>query len=260
MNVRLEFLTDCLLESISSIEHGFFTRTGGISEGAYSSLNCSYYRDNKDHVRENRHRVMSHLGKAPSSLRMFTDMYSDKTIIVDRSWDENTLVHADAMVTNHKNIVLGALSADCPVLLFADTEQQVIGIAHAGWRSARAGIIESCISKMLDLGAKTENIVSSIGPCIAQESYEVDSEFYKMFINDDETNLELFIPSVRNNFFMFDLRMYVLKKLKNLSVSYISYVDIDTYKDEKRFFSCRRSYHKNEKGYGCNLSFINLKE
>ncbi|MCE3237046.1 MAG: uncharacterized protein K0R24_27 [Gammaproteobacteria bacterium] len=259
MGTEIKFLTDCLLSSINSIEHGFFTRQGGTSQGAYSSLNCSYSRDNKEHVKENRHRAMRYIGKPPSNLVVFTDNYSNKTIVVDQPWNESNIIYADAMVTTNKNIVLGALSADCPVILLADKKNPVIGIAHAGWRSARAGIIESCIDKMLFLGAKTDTIVGAIGPCIAQESYEVGLEVYESFINDNKNNVEFFRPSHRINHFMFDLRMFVYKKLQKTLLQYISYVDIDTYHDEKNFFSCRRSYHKKEKEYGCQLSFIHLK-
>lgn len=255
----MEILTDSLLGDINSIKHGFFTREGGVSEGAYSSLNCSYFRDNKEHVQENRCRAMNYLGKNSSSLLVFTDMYSNKTVIVDKPWKENDLVHADAIVTKNKNVVLGALSADCPVILFADENSQVIGIAHAGWRSAKAGIIESCIEKMLIIGARTENIVASINPCIAQISYEVGLEFYELFINDNANNLEYFKSSIKPDHFMFDIRKYTYNKLKNIGLSHISYINVDTYQDEKHFFSCRRSYHKKENGYGCNLSFIYLK-
>ena len=202
---------------------------------------------------------MSYLGKNSSNLMVFTDMYSNKTIVVDKPWNENNLVQADAMVTNNKNIILGALSADCPVILFADEGSQIIGIAHAGWRSAKAGIIESCVEKMLDLGANIDGIITAISPCISQEFYEVDLEFYESFINDNKNNSEYFKPSAKIHHFMFDLRMYVYRKLQDVHIRHISYVDVDTYQDEERFFSCRRSYHRNENGYGCQLSFINLK-
>src|SRR5690348_6372007 len=92
-----------------------------------------------------------------------------------------------------------------------------------------------------------------ISPCITQPSYEVDSEFYKLFISDSSINAEYFKPSVKEEHYMFDLRMYVYKKLINLGIGRVSFVDRDTYQDEKRFFSCRRAYHKNEPGYGCQL-------
>ncbi|MBN9228571.1 MULTISPECIES: laccase domain-containing protein [Legionella] len=85
-------------------------------------------------------------------------------------------------------MVLGALSADCPVILFADHDKKVIGIAHAGWRSARAGIIESCVHTMF-----SPVIFSAvISPCITQPSYEVDSEFYKQIISDSPMYSEYF--------------------------------------------------------------------
>ena len=49
----------------------------------------------------------------------------------------------------------------------------MIGAAHAGWRSAAAGVIEATVAAMVRLGASPAAIVAAIGPCIGQGSYEV---------------------------------------------------------------------------------------
>lgn len=258
MNNKIEIIVDPSFANLNFVEHGFFTRTGGVSEGVYASLNCSYFQEDKKVVRENRQLAMSHINRSLSQLVLFTDCYSNKTIIVDQPWGAEETIHADAMVTQNRSIVLGALSADCPVILFADHDKKVIGIAHAGWRSARAGIIESCVHTMFSLGVSPGNLSAVISPCITQPSYEVDSEFYKQIISDSPMNSEYFNSSANKDHYMFDLRMYVYKKLINLGIEQVSFVDIDTYQDEARFFSCRRAYHKKERGHGCQLSFIHF--
>lgn len=257
--MKMEVLADPRLSEIAFIEHGFFTRNGGVSQGAYSSLNCSFYQDDRAVVKENRRRAMLFIGKDPTHLVTFTDMHSNTAIIVEQPWDADKIVNADGMVTKNKNIVLGALCADCPLILFADEYSKVIGIAHAGWRGAKAGIIESTLDKMLLLGSEPENIVATIGPCIAQDSYEIGPEVYNQFLADELNNKVYFKPSIKAEHFMFDLRQYVCDKLRKLRVKQITHVNMDTYKEEDLFFSRRRSYHNGEYGYGCQLGFICLK-
>ena len=46
------------LADLDGVQHRFFTRQGGVSEGLYSSLNCGYGSgDLPDNVRENRRRA-----------------------------------------------------------------------------------------------------------------------------------------------------------------------------------------------------------
>lgn len=257
--MNIEILSDTLFKGVSFIEHGYFTRQGGVSKGPFSSLNCSYHQDNKIAVKENRRRAMVSIGKSPGSLVTFKDMHGNKAVIVDHPWDDDQIINADAMVTKSKNVVLGALCADCPLILFAEENTKTVGIAHAGWRGAKAGIIESTLEKITSLGAKTERIMAAIGPCIAQDSYEVGPEFYEAFLKENSINEKHFQPAHKKGYFLFDLRNYIYCKLQKLGIQQISYLDMDTYKNEDQFFSRRRSYHKAENEYGCQLGFICLK-
>ena len=67
-------------------------------------------------------------------------------------------------------LLLGILTADCAPVLLADPEAGVIGAAHAGWRGALAGVTDSTIAAMEQLGARREHISAAVGPCIAQAS------------------------------------------------------------------------------------------
>jgi len=60
-------------------------------------------------------------------------------------------------------------SADCATVGLASADG-VIGIAHAGWRGLRAGVIENTVRTMRDLGAT--DVLAAIGPCIGPECYE----------------------------------------------------------------------------------------
>lgn len=257
----LEVIEDLTLKNLNGIKHGFFTRAGGVSTGIYSSLNCAFpSNDHPDNVRENRRRAMAHLRYSLESLITVRNIHSNKATIVEQPWNEDKKPEADAMVTKLSGIVLGSDSADCPIILFADDVTGIIGLAHAGWRGAKAGIIENTVEKMLLLGAKHHQISAAISPCIAQNSYEVSQEFQQQFLKENSSNSNYFISSNKENYFLFDLLGYVKNRLLRLNLNVVSSeVAFDTYSDERRFFSCRRAAHRNEPWFGGHFSCIALK-
>ena len=249
-------LEDPTLKRLQSIRHAFFTRDGGVSEGRYTSLNCAYAsQDDPAKVCENRNRAISHLECSLESLVTVKNIHSNKVVVVDQHWSKHVMHEADAMVTNQKEVILGSDSADCPIVLFADELAGVIGLAHAGWRGVKNGVLESTVLQMTNLGAAPSNIVAVIGPCITQVSYEVSDDFYQQFVSDDVDNHCHFLNAEKSNHFMFDLPGYVENSLSRLSLKSIRQTGIDTDSDE-RFFSCRRSYHHGDDDFGGHLSCI----
>ena len=146
----IEIIESPLLRNLTTIQHGMFTRNGGVSKGCYSSLNCnSESKDSPDNVRENRRRAMSHINHSIESLVSINCVHGKEVVIVNKPWQEYEKPKADAMVTNLPGVVLGSDSADCPIILFANELAGVIGWAHAGWRGAKSGVIEETVKKML---------------------------------------------------------------------------------------------------------------
>ena len=86
------------------------------------------------------------------------------------------------MVTDRPGVALGIMTADCGPVLFADQTAGVIGAAHAGWRGALDGVLEATTAAMEQLGAKRQNMVAALGPCIRQPSYEVGDDFKQIFV------------------------------------------------------------------------------
>jgi YfiH family protein len=255
----LEILQDSTLKKLDAVHHGFFTRFGGVSSGIYSSLNCAYpSNDHPDNVSENRKRAMTYFRSSLESLVTVRNIHSNVAILVGHPWQEQEKPEADAMVTILPNIVLGSDSADCPIILFADEQAGVIGLAHAGWRGAKSGIIENTVEKMVLLGAKNQHISAAISPCISQTSYEVNLDFQKSFLADNQANKNFFIPSAKKYHFLFDLPGYVKNRLLKLNLKSVSSeTAIDTYADE-RFFSCRRALHRGEAWFGGHFSCISI--
>ncbi|MDR3526535.1 MAG: peptidoglycan editing factor PgeF [Rhizomicrobium sp.] len=244
--------------TLAAVDHGFFGRPGGISTGLYAGLNCGPGSgDARADVIENRRRAMAALGGFP--LVTLYQVHSADTVIVTEPWELGAAPHADAMATAVPGITLGILTADCAPVLLADSKAGVIGAAHAGWKGAIGGVTDSVIAAMEKLGAERSNIIAAIGPCIAQQSYEVDSSFRERFLLADPSNAVFFIASHRAEHFRFALEDYVAQRLLRAGVAAVDKLAADTYAAEDTFFSFRRATHKGETDYGRNLSAIVLK-
>lgn len=245
-------------KSLAAIDHGFFGRPGGISTGVYAGLNCGPGSgDEREAVLENRRRAMEALGGA--QLLTLYQVHSADAVIVTTPWRIGEAPHADAMATCVPGLALGILTADCAPVLLADSKARVIGAAHAGWKGAIGGVTDSVIAAMEKLGAERRNITAAIGPCIAQQSYEVDSGFRDRFLTADIGNAPFFIPSDRNGHFRFALENYVAARLLHAGIAAVDKLSADTYAAEEKFFSYRRTTHKGEPDYGRDLSAIVLK-
>jgi YfiH family protein len=247
-----------ILARSPEVAHGFFTREGGVSGGIYASLNCGLGSgDDKTMVTENRRRALGKLALAGDRLRTVHQVHGKAVFTIDAETAPAPKA-ADASATRLRGVALGILTADCAPVLFADAEAGVIGAAHAGWKGTLIGVLEAAVEAMEALGARRKKIGAVVGPCIAQESYEVGPEFPKPFLDEDVANRVYFSPAARAGHFQFDLAGYVTAQLGRLGLGEVAAVNLDTYADEPRFFSYRRTCHRQEKDYGRQISMIAL--
>ncbi len=243
----------------AGIRHGFFTRKGGVSDGIYAGLNVGVgSADDPASVTENRRRVAASLGVGPDRLATLHQVHSPDAIVVREPFS-GTRPKADAMVTDTPGIALGVLAADCGPVLFADPEARVIGAAHAGWKGAFTGVLESTVEAMERLGARRERIVAALGPAIAAGNYEVGPEFVDRFVAADPANERYFTPSKNAGHAMFDLNRYTLDRLAAAGVE-AEMLDRCTYGDEALFYSYRRATHRGEPDYGRQISAIVMED
>ncbi len=254
-------LTASRLGEIEGIRHGFFTREGGVSGGIYASLNCGYGSgDDAAKVSTNRRRALDAGAPKAGALVTLYQVHSARAIVVEEPWGSGKAPEADAMVTACPNIALGILTADCAPVLLADREARVIGAAHAGWRGALAGILETAIAAMESLGAERRRIVAVVGPCIQQVSYEVGPEFPAPFLEQDKGSARFFEPSAREGHHRFDLAGYTEARLAACGVADVARIANDTCAEAGLFFSYRRATLQGERDYGRALSLISLEE
>jgi YfiH family protein len=247
-----------LLSAIPGLRHAFFTRDGGVSDGIYASLNGGIgSKDDPAHVAENRRRMAEEMGVKLEHFLSVHQTHSPDVVVASGPWQGPSRPLADAIVTRTEGLAIGTSAADCGPILLADPNARVIGALHAGWKGALTGIVESTVDAMENLGAERSGMVAAIGPLIRQHSYEVGGEFVERFIEADAENAPFFLPAAREGHAMFDLAGFIRMRLENAGVLMIDDIGVDTYSDE-RFYSYRRSVHRNEPDYGRHVHAIAL--
>lgn len=240
------------------VRHAFFTRDGGVSEGLYQSLNCGFGSDDDPvNVTENRRRVCDALGVPATALITPYQVHGTSVVTVEKTWSHEAAPKADGLATRVPGIALGILTADCAPVLFADRESGVIGACHAGWRGALDGIVDATVAAMENLGAQRAQIRASIGPCIAQASYQVGPEFRDQFLAKGSSN-EIYFRGDAEGRHRFDLPGYVMERLRRAGIPHPAWVAHDTCADDQRLFSYRRATHNGEADFGRGLSAIVL--
>jgi hypothetical protein len=244
-----------LADSLDGINHGFFTREGGVSTGVYAGLNGGEGSvDIAEAVAENRARVAAHLGV--EKLVSVHQVHSDRAEVVTGPWGDAG-PRADAMVTNRPGYGLAILTADCAPVLFADRDAGVVGAAHAGWKGALAGVLEATIDAMVGLGAERGRIAAAVGPAISQAAYEVGPEFLERFLDEDPGHSRFFAGGGGDRA-MFDLPGFCLNRLRGAGVRSAEWTGHCTYADEASFYSYRRAVHRGEPDYGRLVAAIAL--
>jgi YfiH family protein len=238
--------------ALDGVRHGFFGREGGVSAGIYASLNAGTGSDDDPAaVAENRKRIAAAL--SVEQLIGVHQVHSPDAVFVHAPWSGER-PRADALVTTTPGLAISVLTADCTPILLADRDAGVIGAAHAGWKGALGGVIESAVGLMRSHGAT--RISAAIGPCIHQASYEVGPEFEAAFLAKDARYAHFFAPG-KDDRLQFDLPGFCASRLRAAGVA-VEIAPLDTYTQEQKLFSHRRSVHRKEPGYGRNCAAIAL--
>ncbi len=245
------------LAKLPGIRHGFFTRAGGASTGIYAGLNCGLgSNDDPAIVLENRRRVSTHLGGMHDGVVTLYQVHGTTVLSVGGPVPRDGLPKADAVVTRTPGLVVGVLTADCAPILFADPHAKIVAAAHAGWRGAVAGIIESTIAEMERQGAERSRIQAALGPCIHQPAYEVGPDFEAELLALSPAYDRFLTRANSNAKAHFDLPGFVLARLAAGNITSIVNASTCTHANESLFFSFRRTTQRKQDDYGRQISAI----
>ena len=157
------------------VRFAFTSRRGGYSSEPYDSLNLSFnVGDEPAAVARNRRDVLERVG-VPRA-RWLQARHGAEVRVVDAADPDARDVEyaADGLVTAATGLALGALSADCALVVLADPTAGLVGSLHCGRPGLTAGAVQAVVATMRDQGA--HSIRAAVGPTVCGSCYEVPAE------------------------------------------------------------------------------------
>jgi YfiH family protein len=215
------------------VRAAFTLRAGGVSQGAYASLNLgAHVGDEPRHVARNRADLCAALA-LPAEPVWLEQRHGVRVADLDR---EPAPAPADAACTRTPGRVCAILVADCMPVLFATRRGDAVAAAHAGWRGLAAGVLEATLDT---LGAPAGELLAWLGPAIGPAHFEVGDEVRQAFLAADAGCGGAFRPSDRGRW-LCDLAALARRRLAAAGVRDVTDGVACTYADAARFYSHRR--------------------
>jgi polyphenol oxidase len=206
----------------------FTSRHGGVSRGAYASLNLGRWTDDDpDAVEQNR----AGLERELDLVFAYGRQVHGATVarVREPPAEGSPPVRADGQATNVAGVGVLVLTADClPVAIAA---RGAVAMLHAGWRGLEAGVIGRGVEALRELGGKGP-IAAAIGPGAGSCCYEVGEEIHARFASYGRS-----VRRGRN----LDLKQVARIQLERAGAEQIHDAGICTI-CTKRFFSHRREH------------------
>lgn len=211
----------------------FSTRRGGVSAGAFSSLNLGIRTDDDPaSVVENRKRLCAAVAADADGATMAWQRHG-ATVTQARPRGIVTpgtvFDHCDGLWSDECGRAMLLLTADCLPIAIArtDTRSPAVAILHVGWRGLLAGIVAAGV-RALGGGGLAAAIGPGIGPCCYEVGEEVGVPFREAFGEDVVHDFRL------------DLWTSAERALRAAGVAHVDRFDLCTACDDRRFFSHRR--------------------
>jgi YfiH family protein len=155
----------------------FSTRRGGVSGGAYASLNLGLMTDDEPaNVEENRSRLCAEVGAEPERLALNRQEHA---ATVRRARAGGRGEPGDGLWTDEPGIPMLKLTADCVPVAVARTDRPGLALLHAGWRGLLEGVIAHGVSAIA--GRARAAVGPAIGPCCYEVGPEVAEPFADRF-------------------------------------------------------------------------------
>ena len=209
------------------------TRTGGVSEGRWKSLNLGdHVQDDPAAVSGNR-RILVREAALPSEPFWLRQVHG--CAVADTDADQERC-EADAAWSGRPGQVCAVMTADCLPVLFTNRAATRVAAAHAGWRGLAAGVLEQAIGSFADAPGE---ILAWLGPAIGPEAFEVGDEVRNAFISLHAEAASAFTAS-RPGHWLADIYSLARTRLAAAGVSQVYGGEFCTFSDSERFFSYRR--------------------
>lgn len=212
------------------------TRQGGVSQGAYASLNLGdHVADDPAAVAANRDRLGDWLGlETPPAW-----LVQVHGVAVAPAHQAPPGTRADGAWTHQPGIPCVVLTADCLPVLFCDRAGRHVAAAHAGWRGLAGGVLEATVAALQSAGAPASDLLAWLGPAIGPGAYEVGEDVRSAFLAADSEAAAAFTAS-RPGHWWLDLYAAARARLARAGVTAVYGGGFCTHAEPGRFFSHRR--------------------
>jgi len=229
-------------------------RVGGISPAPFDSLNLGFdLGDSEANVQHNIHQLCqtAHIPIPHRSQQVHGTDY----LVCSGNGTQHSR-HADILITSTPGTAIAVRTADCLPILLLDPHAGIASAVHAGWRGTANNIVHTAIKQMNKLGAETDHILASLGPCISECCFEVDLSTAKQ-LSQSHAQAPLYID-YKNAKAYPNLQAINALQLQSLGIQekHIEQIKLCTCCHPKRFFSYRRDQLKS----GRQLAIIALAE
>lgn len=206
-------------------------RTGGVSLGAFSSLNpAAHVSDDNERVRQNRQIIRAMLN-LPAEPIWLEQIHSNRAV---KAVKTALLEQADASYTNESGVVCAVMTADCLPLLICSTDGAQIAAIHAGWRGLLAGVITNTVVAM-----QQQDFLVWLGPAIGPDCFEVGPEVREDFLEKSASFNDAF-KRQGNGKWLADIYQLARIELAVLGIINVYGGTHCTFTEHERFYSYRR--------------------
>jgi YfiH family protein len=232
MSVEPEFLPLAWPTPVT-VRAAFTTRRGGVSRGAWQSLNlATHVGDDAAAVAANRLAVRRAL-QLPGEPRWLDQVHGARVLRLDA---EDFDLRADAAISARAADVAVVMVADCLPILMCDSSGREIAAVHAGWRGLASNIIARAVASF---AARPTELLVWIGPAIGASAYCVGDDVRAQLLAADLSNECAFKPT-RERRWHADLGLLAARQLARAGVVAITRANACVHEDPQRFFSYRR--------------------
>ena len=216
----------------STIHSASTLRTGGVSDGTYTSFNLALHvGDEANKVNQNRAILRQRLN-LPNEPMWLQQHHGNTVVAADR---QTTIPSADASYTSQAGVVCAVMTADCLPLLMCSADGCHVAAIHAGWRGLQAGIIKNTLAVL------PKDILVWLGPAIGVACFEVGDDVRTAFLHNSSAFESAFQANTEGKW-QADIYQLARIELALLGVERVYGGDFCTVTDTARFFSYRREH------------------
>ena len=170
----MELITSKLL----GVPHGFPTREGGVSTGAWASLNAGGSVGDAPAAVELNLQLLAAAARVERD-RLFGVKQVHGDTVVQAPVAEQ--FEADAIWSGRAGDAVGVKTADCVPILLVDPKGRRVAAVHAGWKGTLSEIAARTVEALVRAGSSPADLRAAIGPSIGPCCYAVGEDLAAKF-------------------------------------------------------------------------------